>query len=153
VNKRTSIWRHATQTVRTNTSANRALSSDKAPQTMLQLLQHSVLPRTNIKSTQIFNCQTSELASFGYILGATHRNRFTASAHTHLGVQALPAVVELPHQPPIRVHDAKARDVNGTKFDYLALPAIVHNLQYHCLVLNRNWVRRGTVGQIGCSIV
>lgn len=122
----------------TNTNANRAQSGDKAPQTMLQFCVSASLSLSlslwpNIKSPQIFNCQISvcwpRSDRIAAMTMATHRNRFTASAHTHLGVQALPAVVELTDQPPIRVHDAEASDVNGAKFDYLALPAIVHDLQ------------------------
>lgn len=43
-------------------------------------------------------------------------------------LQALPAVMEITHRPPIRVDNAKAGDVDGPKLDHVAWPMVVHDL-------------------------
>lgn len=64
-----------------------------------------------------------------------YRNRFPARSHAHLGIQSFPVLIEFTHQTTVGIDNTESRYVNGTKFDYLALPAIIHDLQ-------RGWRRQ-----------
>lgn len=58
-----------------------------------------------------------------------YRNRFPARSHAHLRIQSFPVLIEFTHQTTVSIDNTESRYVNGTKFDYLALPAIIHDLQ------------------------
>lgn len=62
---------------------------------------------------------------------STHGDGLAASLSNGLGqcgIRAAPAFHKLLDVPPRAVHDAKARDVDGTVLGHLAFPAVVHYL-------------------------